>query len=211
MNAIGPYSSLLTNKAVAWGNCVDFIRKTVKYTLKEAVPLPTVGTTDTGSQTAEWLELGPDDISDIPCIVTVDPTSDLEKIALAKHFGEGVAGGFVPPRILQEQAYGADDPAAWDEEIIRAQAKRMYGQQMAALAFQELMQEVQATQEPPMIYGPNGQPISSSDNPTGLPRQARPSTIGRENTGGQGGSPAGQMPPGQPSQQAQQYAGGPPA
>lgn len=206
-NAIGPYSPLLDNKATAWGNLVDFIRKTVKYTLRESVPLPIAHTGENGETTVEWLELAPDDISDIPCIVSVDPTSDLEKIAISKWLLEGVNGGYVPPRILQEQGYGSKDASAWDEEIIRAQAKRMYGQSLVQLAYQELMQEIQATQEPPAVSGPDAQQMAETDNPTGLPREARPSTVGAQGNAGT----AGQMPAGQPTQAAQQFVGGPPA
>lgn len=205
-NAIGPYSALLENKANAWGNCVDFIRKTVKYTLRESVPLPIPQTGENGETTVEWLEIAPDEISDIPCLVTVDPTSDLEKIAISKWLLEGVAGDFVPPRILQEQGYGSKDASAWDEEIIRAKAKRMFAQNLVQLAYQELIQEIQATQEPAAVNMPNGQQVAGTDNPTGLPREARPSTVGA-----QPGGTAGQMPSGQPTQQAAQYVGGPPA
>jgi hypothetical protein len=166
-----------------------------------------MGTGEEGRRTVEWLELGPDDISDIPCIVTVDPTSDLEKIAISKWLLEGVMGQYVPQRLLQEKGYGSDDASAWNEEIIRDQAKRLYASQLVQLAYQELVQELQASQQPPAVNTPQGQ-VANNDNPTGLPREARPSTIGRENA--QTGT-AGQMPAGQPVQQAQQYAGGPPA
>ncbi|MCR4301112.1 MAG: hypothetical protein NUV51_05830, partial [Sulfuricaulis sp.] len=211
-NAIGPYMPLLMNKATAWGKVVDFTRQVVKHTLKESVELVVSGS-GADADRVEWVALKPDDVTDIPCQVDIDPISDAERIGLAKHFLEGVIGGYVPERILQERGYGSENVDFWREEIIQDAARRLLAQYEVQQALREMIEEEAIASNPtPTILGPNGQPLPPSTGEMqqagGMPQEPRPSTVGRENVPGSGGQ-AGQKPLNQGvSQAAMNGAGG---
>lgn len=193
-NAIGPYLNLLTNKAVGWGKVIDFCRQTVKVTLKEPVELVVEGAGPEADR-VEWVELKPSDVTDIPCVVTIQPIGDAERIAFAKYYLEGVLQGFVPERILQELGYNSPNVEHWREEIGQDKARRILAELEVQQAMREIMEEEAAAAQAAQsgLVGPNGQPISSVPNPNGMPQEPRPSSVGRENVPSSGGQ-AGQRP-----------------
>lgn len=198
-NAIGPYMPLIQNKATAVGKMVDFLRRMVRDTIREPVSLPTIGKGEADEAVVEWITLTPDGVTDIPAQVQIDPQSDAERIAIAEWLASGVERQVVPERILQERGYGADDVEHWNEEIDRDAARKMMRPLRVQQAMLELQEEAAMATAPPVIFGPNGQPVSTGDlqQAGGLPVPPEPSTVGRENVAGPG-NVAGQRPQQQP-------------
>lgn len=126
------YEILLDNYARCLGNVVDFARLTIRDTIKEKVYL-SVPMQDAKKGGTEWLALGPEDVDETPSIVTIDPLSDANRMALRQSLEEGNKQGFVPREVVQRDGFGADDPEAWDDDLIVDAAE----QDLAAMAREE--------------------------------------------------------------------------
>lgn len=184
-NAMTVYKDSIANEARAWGQLCDFIRLMIRDTIKVPVPL-TVPMADKRLGGVEWLALGPDDITEVPTIVTIDPNSDAHRLANRQSWMEGNAAGFVPRREVQVRAFGAEDPEAWDDEIVLDGMR----ERVAQLGVEGALMDAQMIQQPPPVdpaaggppppsglVGPDGvTPISSSPPvPTGPPPVPPPS------------------------------------
>lgn len=226
-NALSPYTALFRSKELAWGRVVDFARRVVRDTIREPVSLPVVGKGDEGQRAVEWLELRPEEVTDIPAIVELDPLSDLERIAITEWLKGGVAMGAVPLRVLMERGFNSPDWQEWLEEIDLDAARQQLRPLKVQLAFRELFEELTAEQGPavqqqpsPLIFGPRGEPLSGQQaTPSAgdlqqagaVPAPPRPSTLGRQRQTPGGinfaSAIAGQQPPGQPFAPGQGPAG----
>jgi hypothetical protein len=145
------YGILLDNDARAWGQVIDFVRQTIKYTIGNPVYLAVPGVGNRKGQT-EWLALGPDDIDDTPCIVTIDPTSEANRLAKVNVYSQGWKDGVIPRRELQEKAYGAEDPERWDDEII----EEMTVQRVVGILIDSVIQRLLQAATPGMVPPPGG-------------------------------------------------------
>jgi hypothetical protein len=182
-NAIGPYMVLIRNKQRMWGKSVDFMRKMIKKTIREKVAIPTEGRSDEGDTYVEYLILGPNDVTDVPARVRLDPLSDAERVARSKWYGQGRGEGLVPDRVVQEEGYGAENADDWNDEIVRDEARRRLRAWEVDQALRELIEEEQAKGSAPVIYGPNGEVLpagGTGGSPGLLPPEPAPSTIGRD-------------------------------
>ncbi|MCR4338974.1 MAG: hypothetical protein NUW01_03700, partial [Gemmatimonadaceae bacterium] len=153
------FETLLDNYARSIGLLLDYIRKMVKYgPIGEPIFL-----TVTGRKGAvEVLGLRPDEISDVPCEVSIDPMNDVNRLAIRESLMVGQERGFVPRRIVQTLGFGASDADEWDDEI----AEDMGEVQLMGLALEAAKQIVfeQPAGDPAAgsgLVGPNGQPIQS--------------------------------------------------
>lgn len=207
-NAIAPYTTLFRSKELAWGRVVDFCRRLVRDTIREPVMLPSMGKDDEGRKRVDWLELTPDEVTDIPCEVSLDPLSDLERVALAEYLKGGVLGQWVPEDLLMEMGYGSDDPDEWRIRIDRDAARRMLREWRVQQAFRELVEEEQLANAAPVqsgLVGPNGQPLPPSGGDMqaagALPAEPQPSSLGRQAMTPGGMNPASALAGQQPSSQ----------
>ena len=152
------YEILLDNGGRSVGMLIDFLRKMVKEgPIREVVNLSIEG--DDGVM--ENLALGPDDISDVPCSVTLDPMNDVNRLAIRDSLMAGNQGGFVPRRIVMEQGFGAKDAKAWDDEIF---------EDKITMAIQDIaVQDVLLTVSPapPAAPAPAGGEQPKDDEKTG--------------------------------------------
>jgi len=188
-NATTIYEDLIRNEAVTYGRVVDFARMIVKETLKERVVLaaPVVEGKTTETQ---WLGLGPEQVSETPCIVTIDPTTDSNRMAKRQSLMQGHKEGYVPRRVVQVEGYGADDPEAWDEELVLDAGTKQLGSWAIDSAMRRVQMLEQEAAAPPSgagsgLVGPDGQPISSrmvgTGGPnSGMPAAPQPPTVGAE-------------------------------
>lgn len=108
------YEILLDNYARMLEKIVDFARMTVRDTLEEKVFLAVEGKDK--KDATEWLAIGPEDVDDTPSIVTIDPLSDANRMALRQSLMQGNKEGYVPRAMVQE-SYGMDDPAEADRQL----------------------------------------------------------------------------------------------
>ncbi len=198
-NATSVYEDCVRNEAQAWSRVVDFCRKMVRDTIKERVYLsaPVMDGTKAGS---EWLGLAPDDVSETPAIVTIDPTSNANRMAKRQSLQEGNKQGFIPRRVVQLEGYGADDPSAWDDEIILDAGEQQLAQWSVQSAMEALQAFGQQAQAPPPgsgLVGPDGQPVSSADPRfagAGTPAPPNPPSVGAEQAAASHGGVFGTKP-----------------
>jgi len=178
------YEILLDNGARSYGKLVDFLRSMVRDgPIGERVFL---GVQGARGDTVEWLGLGPEETSEVPAVVSIDPLNDVNRLAIRESLMVGNQRGLVPRRVVQEMGYGADDPDAWDDELAEDFAFVNLMQQ----AFMEAMTIVSGQQ---VAVGPDGQPVPAETAggemdalraAGGAPAPVRGATIGREAAGG---------------------------
>jgi hypothetical protein len=154
------YEILLDNFAKSIGLVVDFIRNMVKYgPIEEKVYLLVDGSEDA----VEFLALGPEDVSDVPTKVVINPLNDINRLAIRQSLIDGNKQRFVPRSIVQSDGFGAEDPDAWDDEINEDYAI----EQFRGIAFEQARMELAmeaSTPAPPSGSGlvdPRGNPLSS--------------------------------------------------
>lgn len=174
-NAATVYKDNILNEARAWGQVVDFIRLMIRDTIKVPVPL-TVPMADRRKGGVEWLDLGPEDITEVPTLTRIDPNSDAHRLANRQSWMEGNKAGYVPRREVQVNAFGADDPEGWDDEIVLDGLR----ERLAQLAVEHGLQDAQAVSTPP----------------AGNPWQAGPGQQPPPQPSGAGGGPSGPATPG---------------
>ncbi len=186
------YEILIDNYGDIIGRTTDFIRNCIKYgPISDKVFVPVM---DQHGE-VEYLGLGPDEISTMPCVVVVDPQNDVNRLATRQSLIAGNQAGYIPRSIVQRNGYGADDPELWDNEI----ADDVADQNLLGMALEQAKQEIAMASAPPPgspsgLVGPNGQPISSQpaagdqnemETLGGVPRSARPAGRMGRSDGGQ--------------------------
>lgn len=170
-NAGTVYKDNIANEAKLWGQVVDFVRRMVRETIK--LPVPLTASAGRGKVGVEWLALTPEDVSDVPAIVTIDPNSDAHRLANRQSWMEGNERGYVPRREVQVRAFGAEDPEEWDDEIVLDGMR----ERIAQMAVEGAMTEVGMLQMPPPgaqgggLVDQNGNPMppSGGAGPSGPP------------------------------------------
>lgn len=157
------YERNLDSEASVLEQVVDFGRQVVKDTIRERVyqAVPMAGR----KKGSEFLPYGPDDVTEAPSVITIDPMSDVNRQAVRSSLMEGNERGFVPRRIVQMDGFGAQDPDEWDDELIIDKTKEKLLDRMvdSALARVDLADKAEeqaamagAPQVPPGMGG--GQP-----------------------------------------------------
>lgn len=183
------YEGLLDNKGRLWEWVVDMARFTIRDLIGEPVEIAVPGTDNAKGGKVTWLSLGPDDIDDTPCTVYIDPMTDTNRMAVTGWYMQGRQAGLVPDEIVQRRAYGAEDADEWNDLITKG-LLRQDMRQRAIIEAKSIIEEnaqarakAAAPNTPPVILGPDGQPLG----PSGLPPVP---------PDGGGGGPG--MPPGMP-------------
>ncbi len=188
-SSIGPYHPLFQSKAVSWGRLIDFVRVMVRDSIGESVYLATEGT-GADANTVEWLKLSPDDVTEVPAQVKLDPLSDAERVAVANWLGTGVEKGWVPEEELLRRGYGSPDVEQWYDEIDNDTFRRELRKQNVMDLIAEMQQRTELQQQAQLV-GPDGQtPIGAGAQAAGgIPAEPRPATIGalNANNGRSGG------------------------
>lgn len=116
--SLSHYEICLDNEARTWEQVCDFARKVVRDTIEERVFL-SAPMEDKREGGVEWLGMGPDDVDETPCVVTIDPMSDQNRLAERQSLEGAWAKGIIPRSIVQQRGYGAEDTLVWDDMIIR--------------------------------------------------------------------------------------------
>ena len=176
------YEVNLDNEARAGSALGDFIRLLIRDTIGLPVYL-SVPMANNRKGGTEWLGLGPEDIDETPSELTIDPLSDVNRLALQQSLRQGNKEGYLPREIVQVRGYAADDPEAWDDELVIDIAV----QSLDAMAIEEAKAAILAAQQPPpppTILGPDGNPLPPSQ-PTGqgigaAPAPLQPPSVGAE-------------------------------
>lgn len=182
------YEGLLDNKTRMWRRAIDYTRRVIRDVIGEEVELLDVVGGDDGE--SRWLSLGPDDIDDTPCLVTIDPLSEQDRMALAAFYMQGLEAGLVPPDEVMRRVYNASNIEQWVGDIARGRARSM----LMNRAVQDAMERVDedaadraAKNNPaPTILGADGRPLpptpqgrgqmpSPAEMPAGPPATPAPS------------------------------------
>lgn len=154
------YEILLDNLARAIGMFLDLIRMSVKDgVIADRLFIPV----ETARGEFDYIGLGPEDISDMPCQVVIDPMNDVNRLAIQGSLINANKSGYLPRRIVQEQGFGAENARAWDNEI----AEDMADVQLMGMAFEEAKMRIYGAGQgvPSGLVDKNGNPISSQDRP----------------------------------------------
>lgn len=171
------YEVLLDNEARTWGQVCDYIRLLIRDTIRERVYL-SVPMADRKEGGTEWLALGPDDVDETPSIVTIDPLSDTNRLALRQSLLEGLRAGLIGRARVQREGYGVDDPDAEDDKILTDKAFEMLVNRLLAEVEAIITGAQQGTQVDPVT----GQPIPPDPNALmrngGAPAPVAPPTVG---------------------------------
>lgn len=161
------YEGLLDNKARLWMWAGDFSRLVVRDVVGEPVEFA-APMDDRKKGGTVWLSLGPDDVDETPCIVTIDPLNDTNRMAIAQHYMNGLAAGLVPPEEVQRKGYGAKDTSEWNAGVARWELRK----RLAARAADEALRRIDEASMPPVdtgLVGPDGQPLPPSGGMPGMP------------------------------------------
>lgn len=153
------YEIWLDNLGRSVGMLIDFIRRSVKYgPILDTVMVPV----ETKEGLADFLGLGPEDISDMPAVVTLDPMNDVNRLAIRQSLIAGNQAGYIDRREVQVKGFGVDDIEAMDNRIALDTAKIS----LIGMALEEAKRRVLPQQDSGLV-GPDGQPISSRDRQAG--------------------------------------------
>ncbi len=200
------YEVSLDNEARAWEQVVDFARLMVRDTIRMAAYL-SVPMQDSRKGGTEWLALGPEDVDETPCQVTVDPLSDVNRMAMRQSLIQGNQAGFVPRRVVQQVGFGAEDPAAWDDELIEDEAQSQLRPEMVRQVIARVMGPPEMSPTGPGPASPPG-PGGPGAPPGALPAPPQPPSVGTDLSGasqspaqaassaGRAGQDSGYAPPG---------------
>lgn len=194
-NASRLYQDLLQNEAQCTAKLFDMIRILVRDVIKMPVWL----TAPMPGGKVEWLCLKPEDVSDVPCIVTIDPTSDANRLARRQSLMQAYKEGFISRRRVQHEGFAIDDPESEDDQILIDQIV----QQLATITAQDTLSQLntiiagqqQANAVPPP-GGQQGQPpgpleqIANMGQKQGIvPGQPAPPPVGAMNAAASQGAP----------------------
>lgn len=166
-------------EARMWGEACDYIRRLIRDTIRDTVYLTaSLGDATMGGQ-AQWLGLSPPQITEAPCIATIDPTSDSNRLAKRQSLEEGQGKGFTSRQRVQREGYQIQDTDAEDKQIAVEFAKK----EMLPKIVEMAMQWVQLAIETEMGGGPGpggGQspPGPSGPGIPGVPAEPQPPTVG---------------------------------
>lgn len=172
------YEILLDNAARTLGNVFDFVRQMVKQTIRERVYL-TVATSSQDEKGAEWLALGPDDVDNTPAIVTIDPLSDANRIALRQSLMEGNQNGYTTRARVQRDGFGIDNPQEEDDTLVLETLEKQFlgqvGQVVQAKIYGMMPQ-------PPVVPpgGPTAPPAGGAAPSPGQPAPLTPPSVGAD-------------------------------
>ena len=195
------YEINLDNEARAAGQVIDFIRLLIRDVIRQPVYL-SAPMSDKSAGGTEWLGLGPEDIDETPVETSIDPLSDVNRLALQAALRQGNKEGYVPRSEVQVKGYGADDPDMWDREMVIEAAMN----QLTLMAIEEAKMRIYGRQEQdgPVLNTGDGQTREAT-----MPKGSTPAATNAPALGGemasasQGGSVSGQnngyTPPGEPS------------
>lgn len=177
------YEVLLDNAARGDADLGNKLRRLIKEDLKETWYLTTRGGTRR-QKAAAWLGLGPDDVDDTPCEVTIDPLSDVNRIAVQQAKRQANKEGFVARWRVQE-SYGIDDYELEDEDILEDTLEAELGR----LAIEEAKMAVMEAQQPQQGSGlvdQYGNPMPPSGAPQAAgatPAPPQPPSVGGDASG----------------------------
>lgn len=178
--ALSMYGVLIENEARTWGYVVDFCRLIIRDTLKERWYL-SVPMKDSERGGTEWLGLGPDDIDETACDVSIDPLSDAQRVAMRASLMQGWSSHIISRKRVQTEGYGIQDTRLEDLQILR----ELGFDKLAAYAFDSAMQEAmpQGDAMGSGLVDMNGNPFPSM-NPANMDQQgAMPAPPGRPTVG----------------------------
>lgn len=213
------YEVLLDNAARGDAALGNKLRALIKRDLKQpwylTAPMGARRTPGTA-----WLGLGPDDVDDTPCEVTIDPLSDVNRIAVQQAKRQGNKEGYIARWHVQE-AYGIDDYELEDEDILEdtmeAELGRMAIEEAKITILEaQMMQQPQpsglvdqfgnplpaSTQGPPQAAGatpaPPQPPTVGGDagGASAAPFQTQPGAAAQSSSSALAGFDRGQRPPG---------------
>lgn len=152
------YEVALDNAARADADLINKVRRLIR---DEKLPWYLSGGMSNGRKGGtSWLGLGPDDIDETPAVCTIDPLSDVNRIAIQQARRQANKEGFVARWRVQE-SYGIDDYEAEDEDILEDTMEAELGR----MVIEEAKAEVMATSAPPQpptgLVDQHGQPLQS--------------------------------------------------
>lgn len=167
------YENNLENEATALAKLFDAARLVVRDTIGERTFLAAPMKEDNTG--VEWLGLAPDQVTETPCIVEIDPTSEANRLAKRQSLMQGNKEGFIKRSRVQSEGFAIDDTDAEDDAI----AIDLAVQQLAQLALQDAMSTVRGMnqQQPQMGSGlvdQHGNPLP----PSGGPPPPQPPPVG---------------------------------
>lgn len=189
-SALEPYKPIIMGKKRLWEQTVDFIRLLIRDVIREKVWL-TAPMDDGKTGGVEWMAISPDDITEIPCVVEIDPLSEQNRAAVAAVLSKGVAEGAVPLAELQRRGYGAESVEEWNRQIDldairRVLRERAVQEVLATLDDEQVAQartamlqaaaaRMQGASVPSGLVGPDGvTPISTT------PPEPTAPTVGKQ-------------------------------
>lgn len=188
------YEVCLDNEARTWAAVCDTVRRDVRdseHGERVYISVPMEDKRDGG---VEWLGLGPDDVDETPCTVTIDPLSDANRMAERDSLMRGMAAGLVPKSVVQSRGFGADDPAVWTDEIDRDTIVTMMKPQVVT----NVMMRLGMMAPPP----PNNPGVGeATETPGAEPADPQKPTVGKEmnaasnGPGAKAGQNSGYNPP----------------
>jgi len=165
------------------GDVVDFVRRMVRDTIKDTVYLLSPLRDDDPNGQAEWLGLGPEDVSEASAEVIVDAQAENNKLAKRQSLIEGHRGGYVSKRRVQTQGYQIEDTEAEDREIAVEQG----WQRLLPWIVEQAMAAVGAALQPEDTGPPSGgAPQGDAIDPSamramgGAPAPVNPPTVGAQ-------------------------------
>lgn len=185
-NALTVYKDNVMNEARAWAAVVDFIRTMIRDTLKVPVPLTAALAGRRTKGQVEWLTLAPEDITNVATLCKIDPNSESSRLANRQSWMEGNERGYLPRHIVQTNAFGAEDPSEWDDDIVLDGLR----ERVAQLGVEGAMMDVQMMEAPPPPPGsglvdPSGREIPSAlGAPGAAPASPNAPTVGPQESAG---------------------------
>lgn len=176
------YEVLLDNAARGDADLANKMRKCVRNLGQPwYLTAPMGGRKKSGTA---WLGLNPDDVDDTPARATIDPLSDVNRIAVQETKRQANKEGFISRWRVQE-SYGVEDYDMEDEDILEDTMEAELGR----LAIEEAKMAIMEAQGQPMgapsgLVDQNGQPLPPSGAPTSntaggaTPAPLNPPTVG---------------------------------
>lgn len=187
------YVQLLKNKQRTMGEILDFARSLVRDVCGFGV---TVASGGSDGQPLEYVTLYPDEVTDVPTRVTIDPLSDAQRMAVTQWAINGEKEGYLQHRTVQRIAYGSviDDLEAEDRGIIVDQAKRGIVEAITQAVIQRVIGDAFPELAPPATPPGGGSGVGGAGGLPMGPPAPQPSTIGREGAEASRQTPGGQSP-----------------
>lgn len=157
------YKPFMDGKQRFWGNVFDFVRLVVRDVVAEDVYITAPMDDANPNSGLEWMKYGPDDVTETPCTVYVDPLDDTNRAAIAAWLGNGVDRGLVPEEELMKRGYGAQSTSEWYRAIDLDAIRRALRSRAVQETLATIDAEAQAQQGTvPQLLGPDGQPLPPS-------------------------------------------------